>query len=95
VEHELTTREHAIFYLPVYRLAFSLRANQLAHEQVNTLVSHLGQVQVDSCDFRSPQIVLIIGESYNRYRSQLYGYERETTPRQMKRMRSWMHCLIP
>ncbi|MBR4898365.1 MAG: sulfatase-like hydrolase/transferase [Prevotella sp.] len=87
VEHELTTREHAILYLPVHRMAFSLRANQLASQQISTLVGHLGEAQVDSCDFRSPQIVLIIGESFNRYRSQLYGYDHETTPRQLERMR--------
>jgi len=86
VEHELTTRDHAILYLPIHRLAFSLRANQLAAQQITALTSQLGKAEVDSCDYRSPQIVLIIGESYNRHRSQLYGYQRETTPRQLKRM---------
>lgn len=85
VEHELTTRGHANLYLPIHRLAFSLRANQLTGQQINTLTSHLNEAQVDSCDFRSPQIVLIIGESYNRHRSQLYGYDHPTTPRQMER----------
>ena len=87
VEHELTTREHAILYLPIHRMVFSLRANQLAAQQIATLIEGIDSVQVDSCSFSSPQIVLIIGESYNRHRSQLYGYERETTPRQMERMR--------
>jgi heptose-I-phosphate ethanolaminephosphotransferase len=31
-----------------------------------------------------PDIVLIIGESYNKYHSQLYGYQKATSPRQME-----------
>ena len=87
VEHELTTRQHAILYLPIHRLVFSLRANQLAAQQITALVSGIGKVQVDSCDYTSPQIVLIIGESYNRHRSQLYGYDHPTTPLQLERQR--------
>ena len=87
VEHELTTKGHAELYLPLHRLAFAVRANQLARQQTDVLLSHLGQAPVDSCDFRSPQVVLIIGESYNRHRSQLYGYDHATTPRQLQRMR--------
>lgn len=86
VEHELTTQHHAVLYLPIHRLAFALRANQLAAAQTETLKRHLGTAPIDSCDFRSPQMVLIIGESYNRHRSQLYGYGRPTTPRQLQRM---------
>lgn len=41
---------------------------------------------VDSCSFTSPEIVLIIGESYNRHHSQLYGYDKETTPKQLLHM---------
>lgn len=87
VEHELTTRGHATLYLPVYRLAFSLRANHLTAQQIDALRSQLNHAPIDRCDFRTPQLVLIIGESYNRYRSQLYGYGRPTTPRQLERMR--------
>jgi heptose-I-phosphate ethanolaminephosphotransferase len=39
-------------------------------------------VKVDSCSFRSPNIILIIGESYSRHHSQQYGYVMPTTPRQ-------------
>jgi heptose-I-phosphate ethanolaminephosphotransferase len=38
---------------------------------------------VDSCNYRVPNIVLIIGESYNKHHSQLYGYNMPTTPKQM------------
>lgn len=86
VEHELTQKGCANLYLPVYRLMFSLYANRLAAKQVDRLIATSEHVSVESCDFRSPQIVLIIGESYNRHRSQLYGYKRPTTPRQLQRM---------
>lgn len=86
VEHELTQKGCANLYLPIYRLMFSLYANRLAAKQVDRLLATSEHVSVESCDFRSPQIVIIIGESYNRHRSQLYGYKRPTTPRQLQRM---------
>lgn len=86
VEHELTTKGCANLYLPIHRMVFSLYANRLASQQITQLMAATGKVQVDSCSFRSPQIVLIIGESFNKYRSQLYGYDKPTTPRQLKRM---------
>jgi len=86
VEHELTRKDCANLYLPIHRMAFSLRANRLASQQITRLIETTGKVQVDSCTFRSPQIVLIIGESYNKHRSQLYGYDKAVTPRQLQRM---------
>lgn len=86
VEHELTTKGCANLYLPIHRMVFSLYANRLASQQITQLMAATEKVQVDSCSFRSPQIVLIIGESFNKYRSQLYGYDKPTTPRQLKRM---------
>ena len=66
VEHELTTKGCANLYLPIHRMAFSLYANRLASQQITHLITTTQKVQVDSCTFRSPQIVLIIGESFNK-----------------------------
>ncbi len=85
VEHELTEKNRAVLYQPLYRLAFSIRANQLTAKQVNRLIAGIDKVQVDSCTFTTPHIVLIIGESYNRHHAQLYGYDKATTPRQVAR----------
>ena len=85
VEHELTEKNRAVLYQPLYRLAFSIRANQLTAKQVNRLIAGIDKVQVDSCAFTTPHIVLIIGESYNRHHAQLYGYDKATTPRQVAR----------
>ena len=83
VEHELTLKERGQLYLPVYRLAFGIYANVLASRQILQLESASFRVDVDSCSYRVPNIVLIIGESYNKHHSQLYGYDKPTTPRQV------------
>ncbi len=83
VEHQLTLKPKAELYLPIYRLVFSLYANSLTSHQLETLVSVKDEVVVDSCSFRVPNIVLVIGESYNKHHSQLYGYKMPTTPRQL------------
>ena len=72
-------------YLPIYRLAFSIHANRLIKHQIQDLIFTLNNCEVDSCSFVSPTIVLIIGESYNKHHSQLYGYNMPTTPYQLKR----------
>lgn len=88
VEHELTKPDHAVFYQPIYRLVFSIFSNHLAAKQIEKLIAAKDRVEVDSCSFRSPTIVLIIGESYNKYHSQLYGYEKSTSPRLLKRQKN-------
>ena len=82
VEHELTRKDQAKLYVPVYRLAFGIYANRLASHQIIQLEAASTKIQVDSCSFRVPDIVLVIGESYNKHHSQLYGYDKPTTPRQ-------------
>ncbi len=88
VEHILTERNHAEFYLPIYRLAFSVYSNHLASQQVERCIVAAKKVKIDSCSYRSPNIILIIGESYGKAHSQLYGYHYPTTPRQLKLERS-------
>lgn len=91
IEHILTEPDHGEFYLPIYRLAFSVYSNHLASQQVDKCVAASKRVVVDSCSFRSPTIVLIIGESYSKAHCQLYGYPRKDTPRQRRLERSgWL-----
>ena len=79
----MTQKDHAKFYVPVYRLTFGIYANRLASHQILQLEAASKKIQVDSCSFRVPDIVLVIGESYNKHHSQLYGYNKPTTPRQL------------
>lgn len=89
IEHELTRLDDCSrLYLPIYRLVFSVYANSLATQQIDKLIAAKNHVTVDSCDYTSPNIILIIGESYNKHHSQMYGYGMKTTPRQMKLMRT-------
>lgn len=85
VEHDLTRTDTANLYLPVYRMAFSLFTNHLAGKQLDQLTEARQHISVDSCSHRTPVIVLIIGESYNKHHSQLYGYDKPTSPRQLER----------
>jgi heptose-I-phosphate ethanolaminephosphotransferase len=84
VEHDLTEKDKAEMYEPIYRLVFSMYANHLTANQIGILVNVAHKVSVDSCSYRSPNIVLIIGESYNKHHSELYGYDKPTTPRQIQ-----------
>ena len=84
VEREQNQKNHAKLYVPIYRLAFGIYANSLADQQIEQLeIAGGDKIQVDSCIFRVPDIVLVIGESYNKHHSQLYGYDKPTTPRQV------------
>lgn len=71
-------------YLPIYRMAFALHASNMARQQVKTLIQTIDNAKIDSCSFTSPNIILIIGESYNKHHSQLYGYTLPTTPKQLE-----------
>lgn len=70
----------AKYYLPVYRLAYSLSEVYQLRATRQSLEENIGKTTVDSCDFTSPHIVLIIGESCNRHHMSLYDYDKETTP---------------
>lgn len=67
---------------PVRRLYYSVLANHIASKQVVGVFRVTNGAQVDSCSFTVPNIILIIGESYGKAHSALYGYEIPTTPRQ-------------
>lgn len=76
----------AYLYLPVYRLfAALMQTNRYKHEMERLPIVAAG-THVEQESTEDATIVLIIGESYNRRHSQLYGYPLETTPFQMKRL---------
>lgn len=77
----------ANIYLPVYRLFVAVNDIMNYKDVIDRLQQTAEQTTVDTCAFTSPNLVLIIGESYNRHHSQLYGYQKETTPYQYARMK--------
>ena len=72
-------------YSPLYNIIYSIRANQLAYRQIDRLVDISSKTNKSICKTKTKNIVVVIGESYNKYHSQLYGYNFETTPNQIKR----------
>ena len=82
VDFDTMTRE----YLPVYRLALSFKEIHRFSKMRKHLARNVRATRVEACSFRSPVIVLIIGESYNRHHASLYGYDKSTTPLQQRRM---------
>lgn len=72
------------FYTPVHRFLnaiIELYKNKKILEQLHI---NLEKSIVSGCKFKSKNIILIIGESYNRHHSTLYGYDKITTPLQIK-----------
>lgn len=84
VEHELSAQPHAELYQPTYRFVFSVYCNELASQQLDRLMGNIGKAVVDSCEVKSPNIVVIIGESANLRHTQLYGYDKANTPNQVR-----------
>lgn len=67
---------------PFIRFCYGHALNVVSTKELGKLVKTVEKTEVDSCSFRSPIIVLLIGESYNKYHSSLYNPDaRQTTPR--------------
>ena len=80
---------------PFNNLLFSIKMRQLANRGLKVLTDTQGKIVIDSCSYTSDHIILIIGESYIKDHSQLYGYSKETTPHQMERQQRNEHgCLV-
>lgn len=67
---------------PFNNLLFAIKMRNLADDELGTLAENQNSFSVDECLFTSKNIVLIIGESYIKGHSQLYGYCHKTTPNQ-------------
>ncbi len=70
---------------PVNNLLFSIKIRELANKGLSDLINTQKYATVERCEFTSKNIILIIGESYIKCRSQLYGYKKATTPCQIMR----------
>lgn len=59
---------------------YSFKSVMAATEDIEVLISTTSKTTVDSCRFSSPNIVVVIGESFNKHHSNLYGYKMDTNP---------------
>ena len=66
---------------PFIRFMYGHALNIVSNKELGHLVQTLERTEVDSCSFRSPVILFLLGESYNKYHSPLYNPDaRQTTP---------------
>ena len=66
---------------PFIRFLYGHALNIVSTKELNNLVHTVRATSVEGCSFRSPIILLLLGESYNKYHSPLYNDEaRQTTP---------------
>lgn len=70
-------------YNTVAGLYHSVQFVEESHSDVDRIVTLMDSIRVDQQPETSeaPVIVLVIGESFNKYHSPLYGYDLPTTPR--------------
>ncbi len=71
---------------PIHRLAFAYFSLKKSALVLNKIKRSTITAQIENCSFLSPHIILIIGESFNKHHSSLYGYTLSTTPLQKNRM---------
>ena len=69
------SRHRPDFYTSSMRFLYGLVFNVATSRELVMLVDTVRQTTVDSCSFRCPHIVLIIGESYNKHHTPLYNPE--------------------
>lgn len=59
---------------PVVRFVYGIAYNSvLSTTELKTLVTSIEETRIDSCSFRCPFILLVIGESYNKHHCYLYN----------------------
>ena len=71
---------------PMHRVLFAFRVKTLTERDLAEVKRCTLAANIDGCTHFSPHIVLVIGESYNKHHSSLYGYPLETAPMQRKRL---------
>lgn len=67
---------------PIIGLYDAIQFVRDSHDDIDLYVSMIDQIEIfsDSCQQDPPVIVLVIGESFNKHRSSLYGYGLPTNP---------------
>lgn len=70
---------------PVHRFVYSYYVLRQSVTTLKAIKEVTYSATLDSCMYKSPHIVLVIGESYNKHHSSIYGYQYPTTPHQQQR----------
>lgn len=84
IENELRGRDKPIYTNTIWNLSQGWKQFS-DNQKVYHICADVNQsIRIDSCTYTSPNIIVVIGESFNRHHSSLYGYELETNPRLSK-----------
>lgn len=66
---------------PLVRFLYGHALNVVSTAELSQLATTVRATEVESCSHRSPIIIMLLGESYNKYHSPLYNPQaRQTTP---------------
>ena len=85
---EVAERTNAhLFYCSMWRLAYALKLQSLSGQEMDTLARNMLRMNVRAEDDGVDCLVFVIGESYNKHHSSVYGYSLPTTPFQQKMVR--------
>ena len=76
---------HREMATPMHRVILAYHSSQQSKKALAGIRNSTLSAKIDGCTHKSSHIVLIIGESYNKHHSSLYGYRLATTPLQQKR----------
>ena len=71
---------------PLHRFIISSYTYLKSSDELKRIRQSTFKADIDSCTYKSPHIVLVIGESYNKHHSSLYGYRLPTATNQQKRL---------
>ena len=70
----------SVFYSTPWRVVYSLKFEQLARHELQQLATNMQHLNIGNKSNGVPYIVLVVGESYNKHHSAVYGYSLPTTP---------------
>lgn len=86
MENLISRHRHDELATPLHRLSFACFSLRQSSHALDNIKRSTFSAKIASCSYQSPHMVLVIGESYNKHHSSLYGYELQTTPLQQKRV---------
>ena len=71
---------YSVFHSTQWRMVYALKFDRLTQCEMQTLAHNMKQISVGESKNGVPYIVLVVGESYNKHHSAVYGYALPTTP---------------
>ena len=80
-------------HTPLVRFLFGVACYRVSTGEIQLMKRSLEETQVDSCSFRSPIIILVIGESHAKAHSSIYNPEGPETMPNMHRRQETGHLV--